>query len=62
MINLIKSMMSKFKLYKLNTKKEFFRGAQEIQNRGFFIGIHVKEITNKQLKLLENKLLKISEI
>jgi len=50
------------KLYKLNTKKEFFRGAQEIQNRGFFIGIHVKEITNKQLKLLENKLLKISEI
>ncbi len=50
------------KLYKLNAKKEFFRGAQEIQNRGFFIGIHVKEITNKQLKLLETKLLKISDI
>ncbi len=50
------------KLYKLNTKKEFYKGAQDIQNRGFFIGIHVKEISNKQLKLLETKLLKISEL
>ena len=50
------------KLYKLNSKKEFFKGAQEIQNRGFFIGIHIKKIANKQLQLLENKLLKISEI
>ncbi len=50
------------KLYKLNSKKEFFKGAQEIDNRGFFIGIHVNKITEKQLKLLENKLLKIDEI
>ncbi len=50
------------KLYKLNTKKEFYKGAQDIQNRGFFIGIHVKEISNKQLKLLETKLLKISDL
>ena len=50
------------KLYKLNSKKEFFKGAQEIDKRGFFIGIHVNKITEKQLKLLENKLLKIDEI
>ena len=50
------------KLYKLNSKKEFFKGAQEIDNRGFFIGLHINKITEKQLKLLENKLLKIDEI
>ena len=50
------------KLYKLNTKKEFFKGAQEVEDRGFFIGIHVSKITDGQLKLLENKLLKINEI
>ena len=50
------------KLYKLNTKKEFFKAAQEVEDRGFFIGIHVSNITEGQLKLLENKLLKINEI
>tara|TARA_B100000795_G_scaffold269332_1_gene258397 strand:- start:1076 stop:2314 length:1239 start_codon:yes stop_codon:yes gene_type:complete len=50
------------KLYKLNSKKEKFKGAQEIEDRGFFIGIHVNKITEKELKLLENKLLKIDEI
>ena len=50
------------KLYKLNSKKEEFKGAQEIEDRGFFIGIHVNKITEKELKLLENKLLKIDEI
>ena len=47
------------KLYKLNNKKEIFRGAQEIEDRGFFIGIHVNKISNKQLELLEKNLLKI---
>ena len=50
------------KLYNLNPKNEIFKGAQEIENRGFFIGIHVNKITERQLKLLENKLLKIDEI
>ena len=48
------------KLYKLNNKKEIFRGAQEIEDRGFFIGIHINKISNKQLELLEKNLLKIS--
>lgn len=50
------------KLYKLNKNKEFFPGAQEIEMRGFFIGIHVEKISKNQLNLLENKMLKISEI
>ena len=48
-------------LFKLNTKKKKLIGAQEIENRGFFIGIHTKKISNKELILLENKLLKISD-
>ena len=50
------------KLYKLNPNKKKFNGAQEIENRGFFIGIHVTRITDKELNLLENKFLKITEI
>ncbi len=50
------------KLYKLNSKNEIFSGAQEIEDRGFFIGIHVDPISNQNLKILENKLLKINEI
>tara|TARA_B100000965_G_scaffold227596_1_gene190494 strand:+ start:165 stop:1394 length:1230 start_codon:yes stop_codon:yes gene_type:complete len=50
------------KLYKLNKNKKLFKGSQDIEERGFFIGIHVNPISNKKLNLLENKLLKISEI
>ena len=50
------------KLYKLNAKKELFKNAQNIQDRGFFIGIHVEPISNTKLDLLEKKLLKINEI
>lgn len=50
------------KLYKLNEKKEIFKNAQDIEDRGFFIGIHVEPISNTQLDLLENKLLNINEI
>ena len=50
------------KLYKLNRKKDFFPGAEEIEKRGFFIGIHIEKINNKKLKLLENKLLSIANL
>jgi len=39
-----------------------FKGAQEVETRGFFIGIHINPISTKSLDLLENKLLKINEI
>ena len=50
------------KLYKLNKNKEKFHNAQNIDERGFFIGVHVKPISSKILNFLENKLLKINEI
>ena len=50
------------KLYKLNKDKEVFKYSQDIEERGFFIGIHIDPISNKKLDLLENKLLKVSEI
>ena len=49
-------------LYKLNQSKEKFPNAQNIDDRGFFIGVHVNPISNKELNFLENKLLKINEI
>ena len=49
-------------LYKLNPKKTVFKGAQEVENRGFFIGIHIKKITEKELNLLERLLLNIDKI
>ena len=48
-------------LFKLNIAKSKLRGAQEIEDRGFFIGIHTRKINNKELDLLERKLLKISD-
>ena len=50
------------KLYKLNKNKLSFKGSQDVEERGFFIGIHVDPISNERLNLLENKLLKINEI
>ena len=50
------------KLYKLNKNKLSFKGSQDVEERGFFIGIHVDPISNEKLNLLENKLLKINEI
>jgi len=50
------------KIYNLNQKNELFKNSQKIEERGFFIGIHVEPITNEKLNLLESKLLKINEI
>ena len=50
------------KLYKLNRNKENFPQSQEIEDRGFFIGIHVNPINKETLNNLEKKLLKIDEI
>jgi CDP-6-deoxy-D-xylo-4-hexulose-3-dehydrase len=50
------------KLYGLNKNKEIFSGSQNVEERGFFIGIHVDPISDEKLDLLENKLLKIDEI
>ena len=48
------------KLYNFNTKKKF-HNADEIETRGFFIGLHTKKIKNKTLKYLCENLLKIEK-
>ena len=50
------------KVYNLNLKNESFPKAQEIENRGFFIGLHPKSISEETLNHLEKNLLKISEL
>ena len=50
------------KLFKLNNNKIKLEGAQIIEDRGFFIGLHTKKITNMQLNYLEDRLLNIENI
>ena len=50
------------KLYKLNQGNEKFVNAQLIDDRGFFIGLHTKEITKYQLEHLEKHLLNIENL
>jgi len=45
------------KLYKLNPNKEKFNNSQEIDNRGFFIGLHTEPITSENLRILVKNLL-----
>ena len=50
------------KLYKLNPKQEHFKNAEEIDKRGFFIGLHATQIEDKMVKFLTNKLLMIDKL
>jgi CDP-6-deoxy-D-xylo-4-hexulose-3-dehydrase len=50
------------KLYNFNSRNENFPKAQEIENRGFFIGLHSKSITEGILNYLEKNLLKIDKL
>ena len=50
------------KLYNLNSNNAKFKGAQEVEDRGFFIGIHVETISDKKILFLRDKLLRINEI
>ena len=48
------------KLYKFNKSKYTFPKAQEIEDRGFFIGLHPRKISNIELDYLEKNLFKIN--
>ncbi len=50
------------KLYKLNTRKETFKNADQIEKRGFFIGLHAKKIDKNLVKFLTKKLLMVDKI
>ena len=47
------------RLYGFNKKNEKFKNSQDIEDRGFFIGLPTKEISVNTLKFLTEKLLKI---
>jgi len=49
-------------LYNLNPSKKTFSNAQEIEDRGFFIGIHTKPISEETLNYLEKNLLTIDKL
>jgi CDP-6-deoxy-D-xylo-4-hexulose-3-dehydrase len=50
------------KLFKLNKKNQKFPEAQKVENCGFFIGLHSKNITKETLNRLVNILIKIDTI
>ena len=47
------------KLFKLNSKNKKYPGADKVQNLGFVIGLHTKDISRKELKFLSDTLLSI---
>jgi len=49
------------KLYNISLKKNNFPISNLIQDTGFFLGIHTKKITSKELNYLSKNLLKIAE-
>ena len=49
------------KLYKLRTKNEKFLGSQEIEDRGFFVGLPTKKISKEKLNFLTRNLFKIDD-
>ena len=50
------------KLYGLKKKNEKFIGSQEIEDRGFFIGLPTKKISKQKLNFLVKNLLKIDSL
>ena len=50
------------KLYNLNPSNKKFRGAQEIQDLGFVIGVHIRDIKISQLKFIAETLFSIDKI
>ena len=50
------------KLYKLKKGNNFFKNADEIEKRGFFIGLHTQKINQSTIKLLTNKLLMVNKL
>jgi CDP-6-deoxy-D-xylo-4-hexulose-3-dehydrase len=48
------------KLYNFSFKKNDFKISDDIEKRGFFIGLHTKKISNNELNYIVNSLLSIN--
>ena len=57
--NFLNQPASKFFKFKSNNKD--FKNADEIENRGFFVGLHTKNLKQSELKYLSNCLLEIDK-
>ena len=57
--NFLNQPASKF--YKFNSTKKDFKNADEIEDRGFFIGLHTNKIKNIEIKYIVNSLLDIDK-
>ena len=53
---------SGIQIYNLNPNKRTFNNAQEIEDRGFFIGLHTESISEETLNYLEKNLLTIDKL
>ena len=49
-------------LYQLNPKKIIYKNAQEIEDRGFFIGLHTTPLSKESVQILVKNLLLIDKI
>ena len=49
------------KLYKFKANKKDFFNSNDLEKRGFFIGLHTNRISNNELKELVDNLLKIDK-
>ncbi len=50
------------KLYKLNQKREKFKGAEKVEKLGFVIGLHAKKITQEKINFIKKTLFLIDKI
>ena len=57
--NFLNQPASKF--FKFSSSKKDFKNADEIENRGFFIGLHTKNLKQSELKFISNCLLDIDK-
>ena len=48
-------------IFKKRTKNEKFLGSQEIEDRGFFVGLPTKKISKEKLNFLTRNLFKIDD-
>lgn len=47
------------RLFKLNKKKKILKNCQDVEDRGFFIGINSVKTDNRMLKFVANSLNKV---
>jgi CDP-6-deoxy-D-xylo-4-hexulose-3-dehydrase len=50
------------KLYKFNYNLKKFKNSQEIEKRGFFIGLHTQAIKKNTIEFLTNAMLNFSSL